>query len=258
MYGGNVGYNNAPHSSHESKPLLSRHVDTMTEEDGQMTPSTFRGGTLSRNSTLSRNNTLPKKWKDLDEIDSGTNHRHPIRRSNSKASSILSVETHTSSQNQHGLPVYFPAPPPHYEMSLDRKKKNTFGHESEPYDDDSRRGSFGMESDRMSNISSELSNILYELQAFDTNVPHDTHERKPQASNNTIPKREGHMTDLSHSPMSTFRPQKDHAKTEITYEENKPPSYADHQRVRILRGKSRQDTDPADGLHSPGSMYSSL
>ena len=148
-------------------------------------------------------------------------------------------------------------------MSLERRKKNTFGHESEPYDDDSRRGSFGMESDRMSNISSELSNILYELQAFDTNVPQDTHERKqPHASGNTLPssRHDGHMTDISHSPMSTFRPtkNKDSHKSELQYEENKPPSYTDHQRVRILRGKSRQETDPADGLHSPGSMYSSL
>ncbi|XP_066932534.1 uncharacterized protein [Clytia hemisphaerica] len=268
MYGGSIGFsNNTPHSSHETKPLLSRRTDTLTEEDGQLTPSTFHGGTISKNSTLSRNNTLPKRWKDLDEVDgsaSYNHHKHPIRRSNSKASSILSVETHTSGANtQHGLPVYFPAPPPHYEMSLERRKKNTFGHESEPYDDDSRRGSFGMESDRMSNISSELSNILYELQAFDTNVPQDTHERKqPQASGNTLPssRRDGPMTDISHSPMSTFRPtkNKDSNKSDIQYEENKPPSYTDHQRVRILRGKSRQETDPADGLHSPGSMYSSL
>ena len=148
-------------------------------------------------------------------------------------------------------------------MSLERRKKNTFGHDTEPYDDyDSRRGSFGMESDRMSNISSELSNILYELQAFDTNVPQDTHERKqPQASGNTLAtsRRNDPMVDISHSPMSTFRPsKKDSHKSELQYEESKPPSYTDHQRVRILRGKSRQETDPADGLHSPGSMYSSL
>ena len=85
-----------PHSSHETKPLLSRRADALTEEDGQLTPSTFHGGTISKNSTLSRNNTLPKRWKDLDEVDgsaSYNHHKHPIRRSNSKASSILSVET---------------------------------------------------------------------------------------------------------------------------------------------------------------------
>ena len=171
---------------------------------------------------------------------------------------------HKSSNAPHGLPVYFPAPPPHYEMSLDRKKKSTFtqSEASEPYDDDSRRGSFGMESDRMSNISSELSNILFELQAFDTNRPNDTHENKPQASSHTLPaRRDAPMaTDLSHSPMSTFRPSdRGYARTEITYDESKPPSYTDHQRVRLLRGKSRQEADPADGLHSPsGDMYSSL
>jgi len=122
-----------------------------------------------------------------------------------------------------------------------------------------------MESDRMSNISSELSNILYELQAFDTNRPKDS-PRSQQKQSNTLPTHHRHeppMTDISHSPMSTFRPNNDnksYAKTEVvTYDESKPPSYTDHQRVRILRGKSRQEADPADGLHShSGSMYSSL
>lgn len=151
--------------------------------------------------------------------------------------------------------MFFPVPPPHYQMSLERRKKNTFGHEPEIFGEDSRPGSFGIESDRMSNISSELSNILYELQAFDTNAPSKTVDSRREVvsteSNNDSPN-----IDLSESPMSTFRPEKQ--KSEIPFNEKKPPSYTDHQRVRILRGKSRQDTDPADGLHSQSSMYSSL
>ena len=162
---------------------------------------------------------------------------------------------HKSSTLNQGLPVYFPAPPPHYHMSLERKKKNTFGHEPEIFGDDSRPGSFGIESDRMSNISSELSNILYELQAFDTNAPCDTEEGRSHAVH-TNSNYDSTTSELSHSPMSTFRPEK--KKSEILYSETKPPSYTDHQRVRLLRGRSRQETDPADGLHSPGSMYSSL
>lgn len=153
--------------------------------------------------------------------------------------------------------MFFPAPPPHYEMSLERRKKNTFGHEPDIFGEDSRPGSFGIESDRMSNISSELSNILYELQAFDTNAPTNTVDsRRHVAFSNSSNDSPSPNADSSESPMSTFRPEK--SKQEITYNEKQPPCYSDHQRVRLLRGKPRQETDPADGLHSPASMYSSL
>lgn len=143
-------------------------------------------------------------------------------------------------------------------MSLERKKKNTFGHEPEIFDDNSRPGSFGIESDRMSNISSELSNILYELQAFDTNGPRQYND--PSQNNQiTSSNYEQQFSELSNSPMSTFRPEKNQKnKLEAVESEKKQPIYTGHQRVRLLKGKSRQETDPADGLHSPGAMYSSL
>lgn len=152
-----------------------------------------------------------------------------------------------------GLPVFFPAPPPHYQMSLERRKKNTFGHESEIFGEDSRPGSFGIESDRMSNISSELSNILYELQAFDTNSPPNTIDGRTET---VTTNKDSQNVVLNESVMSTFRPEK--SKQEIPNGEKKPLCYTDHQRVRLLRGKSRQEADPADGLHSQASMYSSL
>lgn len=273
MNGGAIlgGSRDTAHSTTETKPLLSMRTDTLTEDEEGMIPSTFRAGSISKNSTLSRTSTLPKKWKDLDDTDHGNNLRQSVKRSNSKASSIVSIETHTSSNTQHGLPVFFPAPPPHYEMSLDRKRKDFT---MDPYmssGNTSRRGSFGIESDRMSNISSELSNILYELQAFDTTLPKDSHvsdnNKCTGPASSTLPhRRDPPMTDISHNPMSTFRPtptntlnNKRYAKTEVAFDDAKPPSYTDHQRVRVLRGKSRQEADPSDGLHSPsGSMYSSL
>lgn len=72
------------------KPLLL-HSHSKNNE-GTVT-STLKSGAISKNSTLSRNSTLPRDWKDMEYEDSGTLHRHPIKRSNSKASSILSVET---------------------------------------------------------------------------------------------------------------------------------------------------------------------
>ena len=56
--------------------------------------SPLQSGAMSKNSTLSHNSTLPRHWKEMDYEEGGViQHRHPIKRSNSKASSILSVET---------------------------------------------------------------------------------------------------------------------------------------------------------------------
>ena len=162
--------------------------------------------------------------------------------------------------------MYFPSAPPHYEMTLDRKKKEA--HTIDSYFDSNptpRCTSFGIDSDRMSNISSELSNILFELQAFDTDRhPSETHNLTFRSNENskTLPahskRREPVNTDISRN-VSTFKPARRFAKTEVKYE-NKPQNSGDNHRVRILRGKnSRGETDPSDGLHgNTDSMYSSL
>lgn len=148
-------------------------------------------------------------------------------------------------------------------MSLDRNKQdlhniNTYLESAET----SRPTSFGIESDRVSNLSSELTNILYELQAFDTNrPPAEFHMRPIDHGSQTLPiRREPPITDISHNSTSTFKPsKKEYAKTEVVYDDSKPPSYSDHHRVRMLKGKNRHEADPADGLHTQNdSMYSSL
>ena len=139
--------------------------------------------------------------------------------------------------------MYFPSAPPHYEMTLDRKKKEA--HTIDSYFDSnptSRCTSFGIDSDRMSNISSELSNILFELQAFDTDRhPSETHNLTFRSNENskTLPahskRREPVNTDISRN-VSTFKPARRFAKTEVKYE-NKPHNSGDNHRVRILRGE---------------------
>lgn len=153
-------------------------------------------------------------------------------------------------------------------MSLDRNKQEL--HNINSYlenEDTSRPTSFGIESDRVSNLSSELSNILYELQAFDTNRPpaemhgYNHHVTSDHGSQTLPIRREPPITDISHNSTSTFKPStREYSKTEVSYDDSKPPpSYSDHHRVRLLRGKNRHEADPADGLHTHnGSMYSSL
>ena len=126
----------------------------------------------------------------------------------------------------------------------------------------STRTSFGIDSDRMSNISSELSNILYELQAFNTERhPSESRDTTFKVTNsNTMPHRHEscNSTDLSRTPSNTFQPQRRYPKTEVQYDPTKP-SYNENHRVRILRGRSRAEADPSDGLHgNSDSIYSSL
>ena len=151
-------------------------------------------------------------------------------------------------------------------MSLDRNKPHAM-HNIDTYlesEDTSRPTSFGMESDRVSNLSSELSNILYELQAFDTNrPPAETRSIPVDYGSQTLPsRREPPITDISHNSTSTFKPSKKHYSKheDVVFEEAKPPSYTDHNRVRVLRGKNRQESEPADcdGSAHSGSMNSSL
>ena len=113
----------------------------------------------------------------------------------------------------------------------------------------------------MSNLSSELSNILYELQAFNT----DRHPSESQSNvydddtnANTLPHRHSEgAPDLSKT-VSTFKPGRAYAKTEVQFDSTKPPTI-EHHRVRVLRGRSRAEADPSDGLHgNSDSIYSSL
>ena len=190
---------------------------------------------------------------------------------------------------QGGLPIYFPSAPPHHEIFFDQENNpnnnnnnnkpkkpqpsiSTFSacstkSEDELLDPASRPTSFGIDSDRMSNLSSELSNILFELQAFNT----ERHPSDTQGGNlydcevvnaATLPHRTTADTpgppDLSRS-VSTFKPGRAFAKTEVQPPASSTSVEPTHHRVRVLRGRSRADADPSDGLHgNSDSIYSSL
>ncbi|XP_057293625.1 uncharacterized protein LOC130622207 [Hydractinia symbiolongicarpus] len=257
-------------SSPETKPLLSKQAngdppEIIYEEDDQVDGAslpTFGHVTTSRTNSVpsSRHNSLPRKKHQIwDEASIDGSHK-ALKRSNSKASSIVSIETHISSTDQKGLPVYFPAAPPHYEMSLQQNQSEMKNIDSYlGSGTNSARTSFGIDPDRVSNLSSELSNILFELQAFDTEKhPRELHGAiYSESDSKTLPhRRQLGATDLSRS--STFKPQRGYAKTEVHFDLEKPP-HIDHNRVRILRGRSRAEADPSDGLHSNSdSIYSSL
>jgi len=174
--------------------------------------------------------------------------------------------------------VYFPSAPPHHEIFFDQDTNGNKLKKPEPttttfsacstksedeLDPASRPTSFGIDSDRMSNLSSELSNILYELQAFNT----ERHPSETQGSlydcdvvnAATLPHRttaDPGPPDLSRS-VSTFKPGRAFAKTEVQPQPS--DSIEPHHRVRVLRGRSRADADPSDGLHgNSDSIYSSL
>jgi len=284
MYGGDLS---SP--SPEMKPLLSRQAsnemqETIFEEDHDniiTTLPTFSHGTLNKQNSLPRShNSLPRSYQKRLPVprdpDESSTDGWKLNRSNSKASSIVSVETHVSGTNQqNGIPVYFPSAPPHYEMSIlqqqqqKTKEPSTIDSYLEGSTNTSRCTSFGIDSDRMSNISSELSNILYELQAFNTDrhpsEAHDSMYNTQDSNSKTLPKayrREPGDTDLS-SNTSTFKPERRYAKTEVKYDDKKQVNgggFQEKHRVRVLRGRaSRGEADPSDGLHgNSDSIYSSL
>ena len=74
---------------HESKPLL---LHRRCKDNEEPITSNLQSGAMSKSNTLSRS-TLPKQWRETDYEDGRTSQQHPIKRSTSKASSILSIET---------------------------------------------------------------------------------------------------------------------------------------------------------------------
>ena len=114
--------------------------------------------------------------------------------------------------------------------------------------DTSCRASFVIDSDRMSNISSELTNILYELQAFNT---------KPNDINSLPRTRDTIDTTLSRS--STFRPESQKTKTMTLKDQNNTKQvHTDNNRIRALRARTRAEADPSDGYHGASDNYGSL
>ncbi|XP_047136896.1 uncharacterized protein LOC100201272 isoform X1 [Hydra vulgaris] len=250
--------------SSEMKPLLNTQVshdipEIIYEENlARLSHSTFDSN--HKYESFNRNaNSLPRRKHRNLEIDEYSNdgsykNKKPLQHINSRASSIVSIEKHSSGAANQVIPVYFPVAPPHYEMTMknDEESSDVFPDSTDnscrDSPDASCRESFVIDSNRMSTISSELTNILFELQAFNT---------KPNNVKSSVSLRDTIDTNLDKS--STFRPQGQKTKTMIEKDQNITKQLqTDNNRIRGVRGRTRAEADPSDGYHAISDNYGSL